>query len=314
LQWLRSLGIVREVTGEELHRGPGPHHWPLEKRRGKWDTTCYDLSGLVPLIPAAFRTAPTAANRASEAGYAGDPAPEFPDPFADPLPSPSFPLSKETQQTPSCPVPRTEDEPGETEKTPSPQAQPSPFAWPDLASIRTGEASVRSARVAPGDERTAYIGLRQQKISDPVTRGMLSDRGARWCLTLLAYARWTRRRKAVGPGWLVAVWQHWQQGDEGWPDDFLTWYAREKKGQRCLLPARVAPPRLAAAPAAPSPPPRNPGSGQALLAARDALSPDELARLETRARDELRSELGHAPIPPLVRSRVLLLLSRERLK
>ena len=51
LAWLRSLGIVREVTGEELYRGPGPHHWPTEKRRGKLDTTCYDLSGLVPLIP-----------------------------------------------------------------------------------------------------------------------------------------------------------------------------------------------------------------------------------------------------------------------
>ena len=342
LGWLRKMGMVREVTGEELYRGPGPHEWPAEKRRGRLETTFYDLSGLAALIPAAFRKAVSAlwadkADRTEAAdascavllpGESEAPAllPPLPDPFADPaappeLSSPSLPPFMGTKQTPSCLVSGKQGEPGKAEKRPSPPTLPSPFTRPDLAAIRIGGKSEpgrqkapeeESPRLAPGDEATAFRGLRGQKVSPTIARRILKEKGPRWCLTLLAYGRWTRRRKSVGPGWFVAV---WQQSDDTWPDDFLNWYAKErahagraKESRKPLLPSAVlvrphgpAPVKAVSAVSA--------VAVKALLA---GLTDGERAALEAQAKAELRAETGRAPVPPLVRSRVLLLLARQQ--
>jgi hypothetical protein len=348
LRWLRSLGIVREVTGEELYRGPGPHQWPTERRRGKLETTCYDLSGLVPLIPAAFRKAGSVlwAEKAENAEAAGAASllpgesqtppllPPLPDPFADPgeASSPAFSVSKGTKQAALCPVYRKDAEQAGNEKRPSPPARPSPFTGPNLAAIRRGEkgeqgrpehAKEASPRIAPGDEATAFRGLRGQKVSPTVARGMLASRGARWCLTLLAYGRWMRRRKSVGPGWYVAVWQHWQAEDGTWPDDFLTWHAKEKAhAARVVRRAGEARPgaaphhampvalRRPTRPVLPPAPPAPPAAVdvKALLA---GLTGSARVALEERARAELQAEMGRAPVPPVVRSRMLVLLAKE---
>jgi hypothetical protein len=276
-----------------------------------WDTTCYDLTGIATLIPSAFRAAFASARSEERVVPPPAPGPDLPDPFAE---SSSDSLSNATEQTPLCPVFRQYDEPGKTEKAPSLTPGPLPFAGPEMAAIRKGDAS---PRVAPGAEATAFRGLRAEKVSAAVVRNMLTSNGARWCLTLLAYGRWTRRKTSVGPGWFVAVWQHWKSGDGGWPDAFLDWYANEKSHARRATgtvgnpspQARKAPPRLAVPqrPAAPRPA----VDGRSLSDTLASLSDGERAALEARAKAALRAELGREPVPPLVRSRMRALLAQE---
>ena len=357
LKWLKSILVIRDVTGEELYLGPGAHEFPRDQRKGETglDSNCYDLSGLIPLLPEKL-------HRVLELILAGDfrplsaarPAPPlakvedlFPDPFAE---NPESPETVEVEKVEASPVSpflheQTKQAHTSTCSDPNPDSQclvlpknepngekkqrqeagkaGNRMARPELA-YRKQDAEPSEPPLpaptppktdrsyfAPGEETTAYQGMRLQKIGHAVAKQILVDKGPQWVNTLLAYGRWTRRTKAIGPAYLVAT---WQQHDGSWPDPFLEWYAKEKAAGKRIMsaktPIKPPKPKLKAATVqqvqrfiAPSL-----AANKSLL---EALSAAERADLESRARKQLHSEMGAAPARPLIRARMLAILKGE---
>lgn len=258
INWLKRLFVLRVIEDQdELLAGPGPHDYEGE-RRGDGPVDCYDLSGLVTLLPPMvrqmlaamldgaldtlpLRPKPVPPPRDVDQLYPppfGDEPQEAPvaSPAAPEAPPPDFETSHGGDPSPLCNV--GDQQAGETrKKVLEPTPRPSAFNKTKMSGISKrfargenegGEAPPAGADKQAGDGRqmAGFKALRRRKVDPPGALKLLREKGDRFCVELALYADWMERQTGdrYGPGWITSTAQKWV----GWPDAFERHLARER--------------------------------------------------------------------------------------